>query len=82
MASLPNVEGVLQQPKDFESIPRDLEATCSRVMAVENPAPTGWVHHSVDSSPERRAKAERLLDSVSEEYTFATPGRMDRGPCR
>ena len=70
--SLPDVEGTLRAPKTLHIHPRGLAAPELDTWLSLRPAPNGWVHHSIDSNNERRAKAERLLDS-GDEAALATP---------
>lgn len=74
IASLPDVEGVLKKPKTLRIHPRGVEAPILEAWRSLVPVPTGWVHHSVDSSAERRAKAERLLGGETDEEAFSTAG--------
>lgn len=60
-ASLPDLDGVLRQPKQLRIHPADLRddwLVMWRASAREHDA---WVSHDVDRTPERRTKAERLL---------------------
>jgi superfamily II DNA or RNA helicase len=60
---LPDMEGVLAYPARVKLHPNflvDLNSWKQRWAAVPG-APQDWVHHSVDKTPERRSKAERLI---------------------
>lgn len=64
--SLPDVGGVLRKPADLRIHPKDLLPSELATWLSMEPPPKGWVHHSVDSSAERRSKAERLLAGAAE----------------
>ncbi|MTB89043.1 DEAD/DEAH box helicase family protein [Aeromicrobium senzhongii] len=71
--SLPDMSGVLRVPSALRIHPSvatrtetdGLTETELATWAMLDPAPSGWVHHSVDNNRERRAKAQRLLTDIS-----------------
>lgn len=71
--SLPDTSGVLRIPNQLrihpsvasKTNPTGLTEVDLRCWSMLDPSPEGWVHHSVDSNRERRARAERLLTDIS-----------------
>lgn len=67
--SVPDVDGNLHTPSSLKLHPSflvDFDSWKQRWDAVDG-RPTDWVHHSVDRTPERRAKVERLMKLTGEE---------------
>jgi superfamily II DNA or RNA helicase len=65
---IPDTYGELRPPSALKLPPRELvgelKSAGEDLLALWSslvPAPTGWAHRSVDSTPERRQKAERLI---------------------
>lgn len=60
---LPDLSGALQRPADLRIHPEGLDQEWRDDWLAVGAGLSGWVHHGVDKSPERRLKAERLLGS-------------------
>ena len=58
---LPDTNGVLRSPKALKLHPPGLPQAWKD--AWSTPRPSAWIHHSVDRTPERRSKAERLMNT-------------------
>lgn len=59
--SLPDVNGTLCSPEGLTLHPKGLLSAWLDDWAASPGRPGAWVHRSVDSTPERRLKAERLV---------------------
>lgn len=60
-ASLPDVAGVLKDPRKLRLHPRNIDPELLDLWSALSPPPDGWAHHGIDRTPERRLKAERLV---------------------
>ncbi|MHB1010604.1 MAG: sacsin N-terminal ATP-binding-like domain-containing protein, partial [Propionibacteriaceae bacterium] len=61
--SLPDLDGVLRPPSSLTIHPKELRPDWKE--SWSSPRRDAWVHHSVDRTPERRLKAERLIGEAS-----------------
>lgn len=64
IASVPDVQGRLREPRKLRLHPDGLTEELKSIWAAASSHPSDWVHHDVDTTTERRSKVERLFDGV------------------